>query len=145
MHRFNDGWRQPRIKHGRPTRWGWIVLHPSGLALGRCTDIGAGCLLQCGHGVTIDDFAQLGGGVKVYSEDTISDYNGCVVIGEGACIGANSVILPGVRIGEGAIVGALSLVLRDTVIPKNEIWAGCPAVKIGKIEGGQRIYERPTK
>ncbi len=50
---------------------------------------------------------------------------GRVHICERAYIGANSVVLPGVRIGRGSIVGALSLVNKD--VPDHEVWAGAPA------------------
>ena len=48
-----------------------------------------------------------------------------VIIEKDAFIGAHSTILKGVTIGEGAIVGAGSVVTKS--IPKNEIWAGNPA------------------
>ncbi len=48
-----------------------------------------------------------------------------VIIERDAFIGAHSTILKGVTIGEGAIVGAGSVVTKS--IPKNEIWAGNPA------------------
>lgn len=48
-----------------------------------------------------------------------------VVIERYAFIGAHSTILKGVTVGEGAIVGAGSVVTKS--IPKNEIWAGNPA------------------
>lgn len=46
-------------------------------------------------------------------------------------IGARSIILKGVTIGEGAVVGAGSVVTKD--IPAGEIWAGNPAKFIKKI------------
>jgi len=48
-----------------------------------------------------------------------------VVIEKDAFIGAHTTILKGVTIGEGAIVGAGSVVTKS--IPKNEIWGGNPA------------------
>lgn len=48
-----------------------------------------------------------------------------VTIGDGADIGAGSVVLPGVSIGEGAVVGAGAVVTRD--IPAYSIAAGNPA------------------
>ena len=48
-----------------------------------------------------------------------------VVIEDDVFIGAHSIILKGVTIGEGAIIGAGSVVTKS--IPKNEIWAGNPA------------------
>jgi len=45
-------------------------------------------------------------------------------------IGGCSIVLKGVTIGEGAIIGAGSVVSRD--VPAGEIWAGNPAVFIKK-------------
>lgn len=48
---------------------------------------------------------------------------------DGAVIGANAVILPGVHIGAGAVVAAGSVVTRD--IPPGVVVAGSPARPIG--------------
>ena len=48
-----------------------------------------------------------------------------VVIEDCVWIGANSIVLPGVRIGRGSIVGAGSVVVKD--IPPMVIAAGNPA------------------
>ncbi len=50
-----------------------------------------------------------------------------VRVGDGADIGVNAVLLPGVTIGKGAIVGAGAVVTRDTQVPPNTIYAGVPA------------------
>lgn len=52
------------------------------------------------------------------------------IIGKDVWIGANSVILPGVKIGKGAVVGAGSVITKN--IPEFEVWAGNPGRKIGK-------------
>jgi len=54
--------------------------------------------------------------------------NNFIDIGNDVWIGANSVILPGVSIGDGAIVGAGSVVTKS--VGCNEIVAGNPARKI---------------
>lgn len=54
-----------------------------------------------------------------------------VIIEKDAFIGAHTTILKGVTIGEGAIVGAGSVVTKS--IPTNEIWAGNPAKFIKSI------------
>jgi UDP-2-acetamido-3-amino-2,3-dideoxy-glucuronate N-acetyltransferase len=48
---------------------------------------------------------------------------------QGAALGANSVILPGVTVGKNALVGSGSVVTQD--VPENTIVAGNPAKQIG--------------
>ena len=55
-----------------------------------------------------------------------------MLIKKNAYIGANTVICKPVTIGEGAIIGASSVVTKD--IPSFEIWAGNPARFIRKRE-----------
>lgn len=57
---------------------------------------------------------------------------GKIIIKRKAYIGANTVICKPVTIGEGAIVGASSVVTKD--IPPFEVWAGNPARFIRKRE-----------
>lgn len=44
----------------------------------------------------------------------------CVIVEDGASIGANAVILPGVRVGRGAVVAACAVVDRD--VPDGCLW-----------------------
>ena len=50
-----------------------------------------------------------------------------VRVGNGADIGVNAVLLPGVTVGDGAIIGAGAVVPRDTQVPPYAIYAGVPA------------------
>jgi len=59
-----------------------------------------------------------------------------IAIKRGCWIGQNVVILPGVTIGEGAIIGAGSVVTRD--VPANTIVAGNPARVI-------RVFDRASE
>ena len=56
-----------------------------------------------------------------------------MVIGAGADIGVNAIVLPGVTIGRGAIVGAGAVVTRD--VPPFAIVAGVPARFLAWREG----------
>ena len=127
--RFED-WKQPEIVSDVPTRWNWVVKCPDKLSLGRNTDIGAFCYIGAHEGIEIGDHCQLGAHCAVYSLNTIDDQRGKVVMGDGSCVGAGSVVMPDVVIGEGAKVGALSFVKYGTRIPAHEIWGGVPAKKL---------------
>ena len=59
-----------------------------------------------------------------------------VRVDDGADIGVNAVLLPGVHIGKGAIVGAGSVVTRDTEVPAYAIYAGVPAKFLRSRAGG---------
>ena len=53
------------------------------------------------------------------------------IIEDGASIGANATLLPGVRIGRGAMIGAGSVVTKD--IPGYSVAIGNPAVVVRKL------------
>ncbi|RVU34564.1 N-acetyltransferase [Rheinheimera riviphila] len=55
-----------------------------------------------------------------------------VVVEDGASIGANSTLLPGIRIGQGAMVGAGAVVTKD--VPAWAVVAGNPARVLRVIE-----------
>ncbi len=55
----------------------------------------------------------------------LPDPRNFVIIGNDVFLGANAIILPGVRIGDGAIIGAGSIVTKD--VPPYAIAAGSPA------------------
>lgn len=58
-------------------------------------------------------------------------YYGKVTIGDNVFIGMNTLIVNAVNIGDGAVIGAGSIVSKD--IPAGEIWAGNPARFIKKV------------
>lgn len=110
-----------------------------------------------GRGVTIGEHSSIGYSTHLMGKITIgkrtriaqhcvivSDYYGMakdkplleqrgtskgdIYIGDDVWIGANSVILSGVKVGNGAVVGAGSVVTKD--VPCNRIVAGNPAKNI---------------
>jgi acetyltransferase-like isoleucine patch superfamily enzyme len=101
--------------------------------------------LICHCSITIGDYVNTGGGVKIYDTDFHSldpklragnadlehKAKAPVVIKNNAFIGAYSIILKGVIIGENSIIGAGSVVTKS--VPDNQIWAGNPAKFIREI------------
>ena len=104
------------------------------LAVGRGCWINVGCHLELHDEIRIGDEVAIGHDVLVMTAThTIGRRvrragaltTAPVTIGDGAWIGARSVVLPGVRIGEGAIVSAGSTVTAD--VPPHSVVAGSPA------------------
>jgi len=89
-----------------------MIYDPWHLEVGENVNIGAGTVIS-GHA----------GNGKVVTFDR-------VVIEDEAILGANILILPGVRIGRQARVAAGAVVITGTAIPDGETWAGVPAKKI---------------
>lgn len=122
---WKQKWVKPEVVHMKPTVWGWVVQYPDNFMLGKYTDIGFGTYINSKNGVVIEDDVQIGSHVSIYSENSIDDTWGIVLLKKGCMIGAHSVILPGVTIGENAKIGAFSLVKND--IPANTVAFGIPA------------------
>lgn len=118
-----------KLKHGKPTKWGWVVWHPENLVLGENVDIGWATALFAHHDVQIGNNVQIGAFCALYSLNTEDGTAGKITIDDGVNIGAHCVILPGVKIGVGARVGAFSLVKAD--IPANALAYGVPARVVG--------------
>jgi len=104
--------------------------------IGDFTWIGQGCFFHAAGGLEIAHEVGIGPGVKiltsVHEEPPRSIpvpraglKMGKVTIHVGADIGVNAVILPGVTVGEGAMIGAGSVVTKD--VPPFAIVAGVPA------------------
>lgn len=93
----------------------------------------------CGAKIKIGKNFDCAPGVKIYASRTdyenIQGYPnlnphvfGDVIIGDNVVCYTNVVISPGVRIGNGAVIGANSVVLKD--VPENTLVAGSPAKNI---------------
>ena len=104
----------------------------SGARIGRAVSLGMDAQLDVlfPKRITIGDDVIVGYRTTILCHGYVHDsYQlGDVTIGNGASIGANCTILPGVTIGSGAVVGAMSLVNRD--VPEGEFWGGVPAKRI---------------
>ncbi len=122
--RFKD-WKFPEIEDGKPTKYNWLVQYKENLNLGYQTDIGAFTYINAKHGVTIEDFVQIGSHCSIYSLSTIDNKTGKVNLQRNCRIGTHSVVMPGVTVGRNAIIGAFSFV--NTDIPENVVAVGVPA------------------
>ena len=132
--RFSE-WQFPEIEEGKPTRFHWIVQHIRNFRLGHKTDIGAFTYINAKHGVTIEDFVQIGSHCSIYSVSTIDQKQGPVLLKKNCRIGSHSVVMPGVTIGVNAVIGAMSLVNQD--IPDNAVACGVPVKIVREMpEGG---------
>jgi len=117
------------VNIGDRTKIGDNVKIGSHVDIGEDCFIGDDCNIQC-H-VNIPNLTTIGSGVflapkvcilnDLYMDGNIQP----VTIKEGASIGGNATIRPGVIIGEGARIGCGSVVTKD--VPPNEWWVGNPA------------------
>ena len=118
-------WEKPIIKNSELTKYNYIIQYVENLKLGKNFDIGAFSYINCKDGVEIQDEVQIGSHCSIYSNSTIDNKSGTVILKKNSKIGTHSTIMPNVTIGENSIVAAYSFVTSD--IPSNQLWVGVPA------------------
>jgi len=118
-------WEKPEIKHGKLTKYNYIVQYPEKLKIGKNFDIGEFTYINSRFGVEIQDLVQIGSHCSIYSHSTIDGKSGSVILEKNCKIGSHSTIMPNVTIGKNSIIAAYSFVTKN--IPKNQFWAGIPA------------------
>ena len=118
-------WVKPIIKNSKLSKYNYIVQYVENLKLGKDFDIGAFCYINCKEGVEIQDAVQIGSHCSIYSNSTIDNKSGPIILKKNCKIGTHSTIMPNVTIGENSIVAAYSFVTSD--IPSNQLWVGVPA------------------
>ena len=128
-----NNWEKPIIKHAQLTKYNYIVQYPENLKMGMNFDIGSFTYINSQYGVEIKDSVQIGSHCSIYSNSTIDDKKGSVILEKNCKIGTHSTIMPGVTIGENSIIAAYSFVTKN--IPNNEIWEGIPAKFKKNLEG----------
>jgi acetyltransferase-like isoleucine patch superfamily enzyme len=125
-----------------PVHWSSIVpsRHDKGFVCrtGTCPGRMPGVYIQAINGVVLERNSGVGPGVKIISANhNLEDYNvhdpaDPIVIGEDTWLGANSVVLPGVRLGNHVYVAAGAVVTRS--FPEdNVVLAGIPARVVKRI------------
>jgi len=125
MNQKKTVWKKPTIKHGKMTKYNYIVQYPENLISGQNFDIGEFTYINCEFDVEIQDNVKIGSHCSIYSHSTIDSKKGPVKLKKNCKIGTHSTIMPKVTIGENSIVAAYSYVTAD--VPDNEFWVGIPA------------------
>ena len=105
--------------------------------LGERNVINVGCMLRARHyRITTGNDVSIGPEAALLTlghdpqSPDFSDKGGDITIGDHVWIGYRAIILPGITIGEGAVVGAGSVVTKD--VEPFTIVAGNPARKVGE-------------
>jgi len=128
-----------RFGAGSWVDYGCYIRYPWKVSIGKRTSINRGCRMYASLAIKeaeiiIGDHVALGPGVILCSTSHddgtlgLDDIAATIRIRDRSWIGANSLILPGVEIGEGAVVGAGSVVTKN-VAPWTVV-AGNPAKQI---------------
>lgn len=133
-----DASRSGRIRLGNGVtlnRYAYLQADVGGIELGERVEINNYTIVNGTGGVWIGDDTLIGPGVRIisYTHGILPGQvvrsqpavGQPIVIGSGAWIGANAVILAGVTVGDGAVVGAGAVVTRD--IPAGAVAVGVPA------------------
>jgi acetyltransferase-like isoleucine patch superfamily enzyme len=124
-------WKKPTIRHGKMTKYNYLVQYPKKLKMGKNFDIGEFTYINSHYGVEVGDNVQVGSHCAIYSHSTIDNKKGPVILKKNCKIGTHSTIMPNVTVGENSIVAAYSFVNKN--IPENQLWAGIPAKFKAKI------------
>jgi acetyltransferase-like isoleucine patch superfamily enzyme len=115
-----------------PVHFTSLVLNHKTITIGSniAPGLSIGCYIQGSKGIKFGSNIWIGPHCVIASANhDMDDYtkhtpSAPIEIGDCVWIGANSVILPGVKIGNNVIIGAGSIVTKD--IPENSIAAGNP-------------------
>lgn len=113
----------------------WLILKPYFLILTRLfgMDLSPSARVSFGarldktypQGIHISDESYIASGALIFSHDFSRSLKTDTFIGKRCFIGANAIVLPGLKIGDSVIVGAGSVVTKD--VPGHCIVAGNPA------------------
>jgi serine acetyltransferase len=106
----------------------WVL----GIELRTTTRVGAGLGLHHGVGLVVNDRVVIGANCVLRQNTTIGnreDDSEAPILEDGVNVGANVVILGGVRIGRGATIGAGAVVIAD--VAPGATMVGNPARAVG--------------
>lgn len=123
--------------------WPGVLVIGSKLSLGRDAFVNADCYIDATAEVRLGAQVHLGPGVRILTtshvigpaERRASGLTAAPVeVGDGAWLGAGSIVLPGCRVGAGCIVAAGAVA--DGELEANAVYGGVPAKLIRRLEDG---------
>lgn len=126
LHRIATHYNRGRLKRLGIIVWRWNVTR-SGCHINLASDIAPGVFLPHPVGIVIGEGVKIGTGATIYQTVTIGKTASpqYPVIGEGATLYPNAIVIGPITVGANAIVGAASVVTKD--VPARGIVAGNPA------------------
>lgn len=136
-------WAGSRIGAGSALHGGTYLTRPAHLSLGARCFVNRGCYFDLDAPIRVGDDVVIGHRVTlVTTVHEVGDSSRrakewgakSIEIGDGAWLGANSTVLPGVVIGRGTIVAAGAVVTKST--PPDVMVAGVPARVIRPLADG---------
>lgn len=108
------------------------------IEIGNNTFINEGCIISSRKLIKIGENCDLGNNISIYDNDhdykeNLNNYKtDKIVIGNNVWIGANSIILKGVKIGDNSVIAAGSIVRKN--VPNNSIFFNKKEDIIKKVE-----------
>lgn len=136
------------IRGGTTIDYQTYIRYPSKVSIGSATTINRGCRfyasqhckdvrIRVGSHVAVGPEVSFFAAGHDYTELSLPDTAGSIEVGDYVWIGGRSVVLGGVKIGEGAVIGAGSVVTQD--IPPYTVAAGVPAkvIKMRELKGSK--------
>lgn len=105
----------------------WIFTKIYGMDIAKTARISYGAKLDKTNpkGIHIDEGSYVASGAIVFAHDYCRGLHKDTYIGKQCFIGANAIIMCGIRIGDNVIIGSGAIVTKD--VPSNCISAGNPA------------------
>lgn len=138
---FLENYYQQKINFVKQGEFELNIIGPrENFKIDKTSHLKSGAFVDCSGGVVIGKYFHTGRNLTIFSSN--HNYNSSkipydetpilktVVIDDFVWCGANVTILPGVNVGEGAVIGAGSVVTKS--VQKNSVVAGNPAKIIGK-------------